>query len=82
MCVRDRYYTDQDLERGFIQTKDRKGQMMTFPIISVSIAGIDLEKNHYDNYLQLSDSCAVLKHEAKKVEKSVCLMDQRQTPGC
>jgi len=75
------YYTDQDLERGFIQTKDRKGQMMTFPIISVSIAGIDLEKNHYNNYLQLSDSCALLKHEAKKVEKSICLMDQRQTPG-
>ncbi len=71
------HYTDEDIKRGFIQTRDRKGTLMKFPIISISIAGIDLEKNHYSNYLHLSDTCAALKHKAKQTSGSVCLMDKR-----
>ncbi|HOO32889.1 MAG TPA: response regulator [Thermotogota bacterium] len=71
------YYTGEDLERGFIRTKNRQGVNAEFPIISVSIAGIDLEKNRYANYLLLSDACAALKHKAKEQAGSICLMDKR-----
>jgi diguanylate cyclase (GGDEF)-like protein len=74
------HYTADDLKRGYIRTKDRKEKTIKFPIITVSVAGIDLEKKDYMNYLYLSDTCATLKHKAKQQDISICLMDKRIAP--
>jgi diguanylate cyclase (GGDEF)-like protein len=72
-----KYYNTKDIQQGFIRTKSRRGGELNFPIITVSIAGIDLEKTNYGSYLYLSDACAGLRHKAKQRDVSNCLMDKR-----
>jgi diguanylate cyclase (GGDEF)-like protein len=79
--VIQKFYTDEDLKKGYIRMKNRQGAYERFSVISVSIVGIDLSYEIYDNELELSDAFATLKKRVKKLEGSNYLMDRRKTKG-
>ncbi len=73
-----RFYTAEDLARKCIHSKNRQGQHQTFPLMSISMAGVDLSHGIYSEYLQVNDACAEAKKEAKRLPGSVFLRDRRK----
>lgn len=69
------YYNEEDQKKGRISTKNRNGVLVEFPIISLSIAGVDLEKKTYGNYFEVIDNCTILKSRAKKIPGSVYIIE-------
>lgn len=72
-----RFYAQEDAQAGFIRMKNRQGTIVDFPIISLSVVGVNLSFRDYANYLYISDICAELKHHAKNIPGSTILIDRR-----
>lgn len=73
------FYTAEDVAAGFIRTKNRRGEAVDFPIMTLSVVGVNLAQGHYPNYFRISDICAELKHHAKNIPGSTVLIDRRST---
>jgi diguanylate cyclase (GGDEF)-like protein len=71
-------YTPQDLRQGYIETRDRRGTLNRFPIMSLSIAIVSNAKRPLDNYAQIGEAAAELKRYAKSIGGSVYVKDKRR----
>ena len=72
------FYNRQDTDMRCIQATDRRGQPQIFPIMSISIAGIDLSYRRYSSFLEVNDACAEMKRLAKSTPGSTVFFDQRK----
>ncbi|MEJ2158245.1 MAG: response regulator [Desulfobacteraceae bacterium] len=73
-----RYYNEEDLTRECISAKNRQGEIQTFPLMSISMAGVDLAHGVYSQYFQVIDACTEAKKEAKRLRGSAFFRDRRQ----
>lgn len=72
------HYSDEDRKRGFIVSKDRKDQIQKFPIMTLSMAGVDLtDHNAATRYEYIADVCAEVKKYAKTFNNSCYYQDRR-----
>lgn len=67
--IRD-FYTADDLKRGYIAAKNRKGNEDQFSIMTVSVAGVSNRGRSYHNINQLSEHASVIKKKCKLVLRS------------
>ena len=72
-------YNAQDLARGYIETRDRRGTLNRFPITSVSIAIISNESRTLDSHHLVGELAADLKRYAKSIPGSVFVKNKRKT---
>lgn len=72
------YYSPQEAASGCIWSVDRKGEAESFPIMSMSLAGVDLSHRVYKKYLEVNDACAQTKKKAKSLPGSSFLLDRRR----
>ncbi len=72
------FYNRQDTEMRCIQATDRRGQPQIYPIMSISVAGINLSYRRYSSYLEVNDACAEMKKMAKAMPGSTVCFDQRK----
>ena len=72
-----RHYNDEDLKQGYILSNSRKNDMIKFPLVSISVAGVSLAGHTYANYLEVSDRCSEVKNQAKTIEGSIFIKDRR-----
>ena len=72
-----KFYNKEDAAERCIKSVDRKGNPQTFPIMSISIAGVDLSHRRYRTYIEVNDVCAEIKKRAKRTEGSCFYLDQR-----
>lgn len=70
---------DEDKDRGFIESKDRKGNPQRFPILSASIAVIDLTITTIDHPGEASAIAGELKKAVKKQEGSNFMINRRKS---
>jgi diguanylate cyclase (GGDEF)-like protein len=73
------FYSQEDRERGYITSVDRKGKKQKFPVVSISIAVVT---NHYrtiDSYGQLAQYAAEMKKVVKNINGSAYRIDRRST---
>jgi diguanylate cyclase (GGDEF)-like protein len=72
-------YNAQDLRQGYIETRDRRGTLNRYPIMSLSIAIVisDAERR-LENYAQIGEAAAELKRYAKSIGGSVYVKDKRR----
>ncbi len=70
-------YSDEDRQAGFILTANRKGSIIQYPIMTVSIAVVTNEFKELHNHLHVSEIAAELKKKAKSIYGSVYLKDKR-----
>jgi diguanylate cyclase (GGDEF)-like protein len=77
-CDIRKLYTLQDLRQGYIETRDRRGTLNRFPIMSLSIAIVSNEQRPLDNYAQIGEAAAELKRFAKSIGGSVYVKDKRR----
>ncbi len=72
------HYDESDANNGFIIAKNRRGQVQTFPIMTLSLAGVNLGEHRHDTrYERIADICAEVKGYAKKFDTSCFFMDRR-----
>lgn len=71
-------YNDIDSKNKYILTKDRLGQVKTFPIMSISLAVVTNETTGYENYLQIAEAAAEVKKYVKSLPGSNFLKDRRE----
>jgi DNA-binding response OmpR family regulator len=71
------FYSDADARQGFIETTDRQGRPVRFPITTLSMGGVHLRNHQFTRYLEVGNVCAEVKHQAKQVSGSNLFMDRR-----
>lgn len=71
------FFTDRDLEKGYIEVENRKGIIEQFPLTSISIGVVVAEKNRFSNILEIGEIGAQVKHAAKSVMGSSYAIDRR-----
>ncbi|HEY5257747.1 MAG TPA: response regulator [Candidatus Baltobacteraceae bacterium] len=72
-------YNAQDLHHGYIETRDRRGSLNRFPIMTLSIAIITNERRAFARYAEIGEIAAELKRYAKSLTGSVYVKDKRTT---
>ncbi|MFY9586207.1 MAG: response regulator [Actinomycetota bacterium] len=74
-------YEPEDAARGYIEVEDRRGRMMRYPLISLSI-GVGLNDESVRDYREIVDAATEMKSFAKRQAGSVYALDRRthETP--
>ena len=73
-----KYFTEEDLEKGYIEVANRKGVMEQFPLTSISIGVVVVEKGRFKNVLEIGEAGAGVKHLAKTIQGSTYVIDRRK----
>ncbi len=71
------YYTDEDVERGFVEVANRKGIIEEFPIVTISIGVVEVQKGSYTSPLEIGEVSAQVKHKAKEIQGSTYVINHR-----
>ncbi len=71
-------YSLKDLRAGYIETRDRRGALNRFPIMTLSMALVSNDRNQLTNYAQVGEAAAELKRYAKSIAGSVYVKDKRR----
>ena len=71
------HYDEKIRKRGYIIWESRRGEQITFPIASLSIAVVTNSKREFTNYLQFGEVAAEVKKRAKSIPGSICVVDRR-----
>ena len=73
-----RFFTEEDVKRGYLKVQNRKGKMETFPLTSLSIGVVLAKKGMFTNVLEIGEVGAQVKHVAKKYKGSCYAIDRRR----
>ena len=76
-----KYFNKTDLDRGYIEVENRKGIIEEFPITSVSIGAVEVNKEKFRNTLEIGEAGAEVKHLAKTIYGSTYVIDRRKKPS-
>lgn len=71
------FYNKEDLDIGFIVEKSRRGELMKFPIMTISLAGVTNQLRAISSYGELTNIAVNIKSRVKQVQKSTFLLDRR-----
>ena len=71
-------YSAKDLRAGYIETRDRRGALNRFPIMTISMAIVLNDRSQLHNYAQIGEAAAELKRYAKSIAGSVYVKDKRR----
>ena len=72
------FYEETDRVKGFILGKNRQGQEMQFPIMTISIAIVTNEHHKFRSPIEASEIAAELKDYAKTIPSSMYVIDKRR----
>ncbi len=70
-------YQPDDLAKGYIEVKNRRGHIEQFPLVAISIAIVSNAGCNFTNYLEIAEVAAELKKKAKQVPTSCYMIDRR-----
>lgn len=74
------YYTEEDVEKGWIKITNRKGKLEKYPLMTITVAMISNKHKRYVTTLEIGEDGANVKKKAKTIEGSTFLEDKRR-PG-
>ncbi|MGN1297908.1 MAG: diguanylate cyclase domain-containing protein [Clostridia bacterium] len=73
----ERYFSEADIEKGYIEVANRKGIIEQFPLTSLSIGVVVADVGRFHNILEIGEVGAQVKHAAKSVMGSSYAIDRR-----
>lgn len=73
-----KFFTEEDVEKGYIEVANRKGVIEQFPLTSISIGVVEADKGRFSNILEIGEVGAQVKHMAKSVMGSSYAIDRRK----
>ena len=71
------FYNEEDRAHGCITTKNRKGEVDTFPIMSISLAIVTNERRELSSAVEIGDIAAEVKKKLKTMAGSNYFIDRR-----
>lgn len=74
----ERFHSHPECKSGFYRSRSRKGEMETFPLLSLSIAIVSTTSSHQHTYAELSSIATEVKKKAKKTPGSAICRNRRQ----
>jgi diguanylate cyclase (GGDEF)-like protein len=72
------YYNEVDAERGYVEVANRRGIIEQFPLITISIAVVEVDYKNYKNTLEIGEVGAQIKHRAKQIMGSTYIINKRK----
>ena len=73
-----KFFTEEDVEKGYIEVANRKGIIEQFPLTSISIGVVEADVGSFANMLEIGEVGAQVKHNAKSVMGSSYFIDRRK----
>lgn len=73
-----KYYSKEDIERGFVEVPNRKGILEEFPLTSISIGAVEVDSERFHNTLEIGEAGAQVKHLSKTIPGSTYVVDRRK----
>ncbi len=73
-----KYFTEEDREKGYIEVVNRKGVLEQFPLTSISIGVVEVDSGRFNNILEIGEIGAQVKHNAKTVMGSSYVINRRK----
>ena len=73
-----KFFTEEDVEKGYIEVANRKGIIEQFPLTSISIGVVEADVGRFANMLEIGEVGALVKHNAKSVMGSSYFIDRRK----
>lgn len=73
-----KFFTPEDLEKGYIEVANRKGVIEQFPLTSLSIGVVVADPGRFHNILEIGEVGAQVKHAAKSIMGSSYSIDKRR----
>lgn len=71
------FYSEEDQKAGYVLEKDRKGELVKFPIMTISMAGVTNQVRPISSYGELTNIAVGVKEKAKQEKVSNFLIDKR-----
>lgn len=75
----NQFFTEDDIEKGYIEVANRKGIIEEFPLTSISIGVVEVKKGKFNNTLEIAEVGASVKHLAKTIQGSTYVIDRRSS---
>jgi len=72
------FYNKKDREKGIIKGKDRRGNIVEVPLMTISIGVVTNEKRKISHVAEIGEIGAELKEYAKQEEKNSYVIDRRE----
>ena len=73
-----KFFTEDDVEKGYIEVANRKGIIEEFPLTSISIGVVEADKDRFVNVLEIGEIGAQVKHLSKSIIGSSYSIDRRK----
>jgi GGDEF domain-containing protein len=67
-----------DVKRGYLEVRDRQGELKRIPVMSVTIALVKSTDNDIQHFAEVNDIASSLKDYGKRIEGSVVVKERRQ----
>lgn len=71
------YFSEKDIERGYLEVPNRKGVIEEFPLVSISVGIVEVSKGRFHNILEIGEIGAQVKHLAKVTPGSAYAINRR-----
>ena len=75
----EKYFTDEDWEKGYLEVANRKGIIEQFPLTALSIGVVAAEPGEFANTLEIGEVGAQVKHLAKTQVGSAYAINRRKS---
>lgn len=72
-------YDKEDRKNGYIININRKGEVLKYPVMPLSVAVVTNERRNLAHYAQIDDIANELKQYAQKMKKSDFVVDKRSS---
>lgn len=73
-----KYFSQEDIEKGYLEVPNRKCVLEQFPLTSISIGVVIADKGRFHNVLEIGEVAAQVKHLAKITPGSTYVIDRRK----
>ncbi len=71
------FYAREDLERGYVEVIDRRGEQQKMPLVAISIGVASTDKRNFGHYVEAVNVATEMKQYAKRQAGSSFAMDRR-----
>lgn len=72
------FYAPEDVERGYVEVANRRGIIEQFPLVSISIAVVEVDSKNFRSTLEIGEIGAQVKHRAKTILGSTYVINKRK----
>ena len=72
------FYNDEDVERGYIEVANRRGIIEQFPIMTISVAVVEVDGQTFKSTLEIGEVAGQIKHQAKTIMGSTYVINRRK----